>query len=151
MRTKSSVAVGFATVGVLLLLGAGCSVSTGDSGASESSAAMPPPTVGAFVLTPDNDGEQWLEGNIDKIDGTVYVVKLRANDKIVLRPLTAIAQYPQKSASVKVGDKVVAEWTTDTYYKGVVTAVGANSATIKWDDGSAPSDVILMRITRTYK
>ncbi|OGL88706.1 hypothetical protein A3H75_00500 [Candidatus Uhrbacteria bacterium RIFCSPLOWO2_02_FULL_51_9] len=150
MRTKSSVAVGFATVGVLLLLGAGCSTSIGDVGDGDD-AAVAPPTAGAFVLTQDNDGDQWFEGNIDQIDGTIYTVKLRADDKIVARPLTAIAPYPSKSASVKVGDKVIAEWVTDTYYKGVVTAVGANSATIKWDDGSVPSDVILMRITKTYK
>ncbi|MBI4098425.1 MAG: hypothetical protein HY437_00115 [Candidatus Magasanikbacteria bacterium] len=146
MRIRSSAAVGFATVGILLLLGAGCSASVGEGNTNEA-----PPTAGAFVLTPDNDGDQWFEGNIDQIDGTIYTVKLRADDKIVARPLTAIAPFPSKSASVKVGDKVVAEWVTDSYYRGVVTAVGTDSATIKWDDGSAPSDVILMRITKTYK
>lgn len=148
MRSQVSAIVGAAAL--LMLVGAGCSASVGsDSG----KATLAPPTLGAFVLTKPNDGNQWEEGNIDQIDESVsaYAVTFRSNEERVLRPLTAIAPFPSKSANVKVGDKVVAEWVTDSYYSGVVAAVGTDSATITWDDGSAPSDVSLLRITTTYK
>lgn len=142
-----SVVVGLAAF--LLLAGAGCS--TGGGSTSGTSATVAPPTAGAFVLTPDDSGNQWYEGNVDQISGSIYTVKLRSNDKMVARPLTSLAPYPSGFASVKVGDKVVAAWTSDTFYRGVVTAVSDSSATIKWDDGAEPSDVSLTAVVKTYK
>lgn len=144
IRSQASAIVGAAAL--LLLIGAGCSASIGSG-----SADLKPPSPGDFVLTKPDDGFSWEEGNIDQINGATYTVKLRSNDEIVARPLTAIALLPTKSADVKVGDKVVAEWVPDLFYSGVVTAVGVSSATVKWDDGSAPSDVSLLRITTTFK
>ena len=40
-----------------------------------------------------------------------------------------------------VGDKVWAVWTSARFYKGVITAAKGSSYTVKWDDGSTPSDV----------
>lgn len=148
MRIQYQASAVAGAAALLLLVGGGCSASVGsDSG----KVAIAPPTVGAFVLTKPNDGNQWEEGNVDQIDDGVYAVTFRSNEDRVIRPLTAIAPFPSKSASVKVGDKVVAEWVADSYYSGVVAAVGTDSATITWDDGSAPSDVSLLRITTTYK
>lgn len=144
IRSQASAIVGAAAL--LLLMGAGCSASVGTG-----SADLAPPSPGDFVLTKPNNGNQWEEGNVDQVDGTIYTVKFRSNDEIVARPLTAIAPFPSKSANVEVGDKVVAEWVADSYYSGVITAVGDSSATVKWDDGSAPSDVSLLRITTTFK
>ncbi len=145
MQSRTSLA---GAAALLLLMGAGCSASVGGDSAKE---ALAPPVVGDFVLTKPNNANQWEEGNVDQIDDGIYAVTFKSNEDRVIRPLTAIAPFPSKSANVKVGDKVVAEWVADSYYSGVITAVGDSAATVKWDDGSAPSDVSLLRITTTFK
>lgn len=143
MRIQSRVSFVAGAAALLLLVGAGCSAGTGGT----SSAG---PTPGTFVIVQASEGNLWEEGNVDQVNGTVYTVKLKSDDRVVALPLTAIAPFPTKSASVKVGDKVVAEWGA-SYDSGVVKAVGTDSATIAWDDGSTPSDVSLLSITMTYK
>jgi len=108
------------------------------------------PEVGARVLAPDN-GSVWWEGTIDQVDGTIYTVKFNADDKIVARPLTNIAPYPAGALAVEVGDAVVGEWTSGTFYAGTVAAISGNLATVAWDDGSAPSEVATNRLTKTFK
>lgn len=131
-------------VGMLFLLGAGCSASV------ETDNAVAAPSVGDAVLAAD-DGARWWTGAVDQINGTIYTVKFDADGKIVARPLTAIAPLPNGSVDVVVGDKVVAEWSADTFYAGVVVAVSGDTATVKWDDGSSPSDVSFDGITKTFK
>lgn len=143
MRIFSRISLG-AAFSALLLLGAGCSVSVGNDSVVE------PPSVGDAVLAPD-DGAHWWAGTIDQVDGTIYTVKFDADGKIVARPLTHIAPFPSGSVTVAVGDKVVAEWTPDSFYAGVVTAVSGDQATVKWDDGSSPSEVPLDGITQPFK
>jgi len=41
----------------------------------------------------------------------------------------------------KVGDKVMAVWSSGKFYAGAVTAAKGATYTVKWDDGSAPKDV----------
>jgi len=45
-----------------------------------------------------------------------------------------------------VGDKVLAVWSAGRFYKGVITKVGTGSHQVKWDDGSAPTDVTADKI-----
>lgn len=143
MRISSRVSSIAGAAALLLLVGAGCSAGTGGNVSAG-------PTSGAFVIVQASEGNAWEEGNVDKVNGSLYTVKLKSDDRLVDLPLSALAPFPTKSASVKVGDKVIAE--SGAYYdSGVVTAVSDSSATIAWVDGSTPSDVSLLRITTTFE
>ena len=47
----------------------------------------------------------------------------------------------------KVGDLVLAVWSTGRFYKGTIVEVKPNDTySVQWDDGSAPSDVVTDKI-----
>lgn len=45
-----------------------------------------------------------------------------------------------------VGDKVMAVWSSAKFYPGTITAANGDTYTVKWDDGSAPTDVAAAKI-----
>ena len=54
-----------------------------------------------------------------------------------------------KAADIRVGDRVLACWGDDgQMYPGRVKAIQAEKATIRWDDGSAASEVALSALAR---
>ena len=69
------------------------------------------------------------------------------DDDKVVRPIPFAELLLIKKATYAVGDKVMAVWASGKFYAGTVTAVKPGEFyTVKWDDGSAPTDVEAMKI-----
>ncbi len=60
-------------------------------------------------------------------------------------PAADVIAIPRGTA-FKTGDIVLAPWKTAQMFPGTVTAVARFAVTVKWDDGSAPSEVVRAKI-----
>ncbi len=98
--------------------------------------------VGDKVLGDYHNGSRWYVGKISGIDGPAISVAYDDGSKETLGPLN-VAHFPTGAAKVVVGSKVVAKWSSGSFYGGKVTAVSGSTATVAWTDGSAPIDVAL--------
>lgn len=144
----------------LTLIFAGCQRSAPPA-PPETPPATPAPAVSA-VATPEPSpaaegaikagdqvaapwgGGQYL-GTVEEIKGESASVKY-ADDQIVREVKLSDLQAVVKK-EWKVGDKVLAVWSAGRFYSGVVEADNGNGTyKVKWDDGSAPSDVEAMKI-----
>lgn len=50
--------------------------------------------------------------------------------------------------NLNIGDKVLAVWAGSRFYPGTVEQVTTTGALVKWDDGSAPSEVLFGQIIK---
>ncbi|MEZ5346306.1 MAG: hypothetical protein R2681_12215 [Pyrinomonadaceae bacterium] len=71
--------------------------------------------------------------------GCSFTEKLKEETPIAEKPVTEDAA----TETLKKGDKVVALWSAKTYYDGEIQEIGSDNVkmTIKWDDGSTPTEV----------
>lgn len=128
----------------------------------------PQVTVGDIVLAKQSSGAYWNGAEITAINGDVYAVALidggatsnMPAEKIIKISPVAIADLKDKAATndflneaqqkkpimpadhkAKVGDKVLGEWSTNSWWSGKVTKVAGGKTTVAWEDGSTPREV----------
>lgn len=99
--------------------------------------------VGDKVLANWKAGSKWWEAVVTATDASGVSVKYDSDSTTDKLASTAVVMRPSKAAVVKVGDKVAAKWNGGSFYGGTITAVASGKATVKWGDGSAPSEVAL--------
>lgn len=99
--------------------------------------------VGDKVLANWKNGSKWWEAVVTASDASGVSVKYDSDSTTDKLAASAVVLRPTKAAAVKVGDKVAAKWQGGSFYGGTVTAVANGKATVKWGDGSAPSEVAL--------
>lgn len=132
------------------------------------SGSKPEVKVGDMVLAKTGTGTVWSGAEITGIEGDVYkvqavggasVVNVPAEKMIKISAATA-ADFKDKASATdflkeaqthkptvpadfkpKKGDKVVAEWTTNSWYSGKIDSISGSKITVAWDDGSKPSAV----------
>lgn len=110
-----------------------------------------PPTsgdipVGSRVASKWADGNYWAATVTDST-GTTYKVKYDdgTNGTNTIDKLKLLSD----TITLEKGDKVLAVWSSNgRFYDGVVQEVKTTSAIIQWDDGSAPSEVVLGKIIK---
>jgi hypothetical protein len=102
---------------------------------SYSATAIPKYAVGTTVCA--KWSSSWYEAVITGIAGAKYNVKY--GDGATGTVTEAEIKLPSKKNEVKIGDKVLAVWTSVRYYEGTVNAVTADGCIVKWNDGSTPS------------
>ena len=128
----------------------------------------PDVAVGEMVLAKIGSSSYWNGAEILEIEDGVYGVKtvenartssVDANKIIKITPATA-ANLKRKAGSTdflkdaktkkpeiatnykaKKGDKVLAQWATNSWWSGKVTKSSGGKTTVAWDDGSKPSAV----------
>lgn len=130
--------------------------------------AKPDVAEGDIVLAKTGSSSYWNGAEIVKVDGDVYEVKTVesgatsnvAGSKIIKVPSAVAANLKEKAGSTeflkaaqakkpkapsgfkaKKGDKVLAEWSTNSWWAGKVDKVEGGKTTVAWDDGSTPSAV----------
>lgn len=89
-------------------------------------------------------------------DGNLYLAKVTAvaDGKVTVtyqddNSVGTVTIAETKAITVKqwtVGDKVLAVWSAGRFYPGTVEAATPPTYTIKWDDGSTPSEVDAAKI-----
>lgn len=72
-------------------------------------------------------------------DGISHVITY--SDTELDLPSAAVIKPLKNAASLKVGDKVMAIWSSSIYYPGTITTIDENGIIVKWEDGSKPSFV----------
>lgn len=89
---------------------------------------------------------RWYEAVITEIQGDKYSVKFydgvkgtQTKDKIYAINV---------NAPLKEGDKVLAIWTQNTFYEGVIEKLTDKGAIVKWNDGGKPSEVTRQNIVK---
>jgi hypothetical protein len=130
--------------------------------------SKPDVAVGDMVLAKVGSSSYWNGAEITKIEGDNYGVKTIENakaaevgaNKIIKVSATTAASLKEKGGSTeflkaaqakkpeipknfkpKAGEKVLAEWTTNSWWSGKFQKTSGGKATIAWDDGSKPSEV----------
>lgn len=105
-----------------------------------------PYKVGTHVAAKWTDGDYWgatITGN----SGGKYQVKYDDGTEGEVGEAELKSITPKED--IKVGDKVLAVWSTNgKMYKGEVQELQATGAIIKWDDGSEPSLATYSNITK---
>ena len=101
------------------------------------------------VAAGDNVAAVWT-------DGSLYLATVQAvdGDQITVKYADDGSTKTVNSADVKMitpqtwaaGDKVLAVWSAGRFYKGSVVGGSGTTYTIKWDDGSAASEVTADKI-----
>lgn len=99
--------------------------------------------AGDKVLANWKGGSKWWEAVVTAADATGVSVKYDSDSTTDKLAPASVAMRPSKAVVVKVGDKVAAKWQGGSFYGGTITAVASGKATVKWGDGSAPSEVAL--------
>lgn len=129
---------------------------------------------GDLVLAKTSSGTMWNGAEISSVEGGVYKVKVTAGatsanvppegiiivsganaadlkDKAGATDFLKEAQKGKISVSgdykAKKGDKVLAEWTVNTWYSGVIDNVSGSNIYVAWDDNSKPSAVNSSKVT----
>jgi len=128
--------------------------------------------AGDIVLAKISTGSYWNGAEISKIDGDVYVVKNESGqtfnvsaEKIIKIPADVVANFKDKASSTdflkeaqakkpsaptefkpKVGEKVLGEWATNSWYQAKVEKISGTKATLAWEDGTKPSEVDFTKI-----
>jgi hypothetical protein len=100
-------------------------------------------SVGQSVAAVWSDGNLWLAG-VTSIDGDKITVKYV--DDSSTKTLSAADIKPIPDRTWTVGEKVKAVWSSGRFYDGVITKANGSSYEVKWDDGSAPSEVVGSKI-----
>jgi hypothetical protein len=152
--------VGSLSIVAVLLAGvglAGCEVSFG----SKDEKTATPAATGQAV-DPNGDvksevscapGEPvaalWDDGNlylatVTAVDGDQVTVTYA--DDGSSKTIAATECRPIPDTTFAVGDRVLAVWSAGRFYPGEVSAVDGDLSTVKWDDGSEPTQVEAGRI-----
>ena len=132
------------------------------------SGAKPDVAVGDMVLAKVGSSSYWNGAEVTKIEGDVYSVKtvesatsanLDGNKIIKISPATAsnlknkagstdfLKQAKSKNPEIpdgykpKPGEKVLAQWATNSWWSGKVQKISGDKTTVAWEDGSKPSEV----------
>jgi hypothetical protein len=99
--------------------------------------------VGMRVAAKWTDGNWWY-GAIGQVESDGYVINYADGDVLKVAPTDVV---PVVTPGVlHVGDHVLAVWKGARMYPGVITAVHQSSATVRWDDGSAPLEISFEQI-----
>ena len=128
----------------------------------------PDVSVGDMVLAKVGSASYWNGAEITSVGGGSFGVKtvesgqttnVDANKIIVISAATAanlkdkagsndfLKEAHSKKPDVKPGfkprngERVLAQWTTNSWWSGKVNSVKGGKATIAWEDGSKPSEV----------
>lgn len=121
--------------------------STAPSQSSGSGATTSEPvskfTVGQSVAAVWSDGNLWL-ADITAIDGDKITVKYV--DDSSTKTVSAADIRPIEDKTWTVGDEVKAVWSSGRFYDGTITKASGSSYEVKWEDGSAPSQVVGSKI-----
>lgn len=137
------------------------------------SGETPDVKTGEMVLAKLNSGTYWNGAEVSSVEGEVIVVKnmltgASANlspekiikvtpaiaadlkDKAGATDFTTKAQAKKPAAPAgykpKAGEKVLGEWTTNSWWQGKVEKISGDKATIAWEDGSKPSEISLSKV-----
>lgn len=102
-------------------------------------------SVGMTVAAKWKDNNYYL-AEIKAVNNDKYDVAYADGDKGTVSA-SDMKEVPAKPA-LKTGDKVLAVWTTAKFYSGTVQEVKESGAVIKWDDGTAPSEVAFGKIVK---
>lgn len=148
-------------------------VDTVDIYAMPKAGAKPDVKAGDMVLAKVGSGTYWNGAEISGINGDVYVVKPVAGgdtanlpaEKIIKVSAAVGADMKKQAGSTdfstvaqskkpvrdsaympKVGEKVLGEWSTNSWWSGRVQKTGGGKATIAWEDGSKPSEIMLEKV-----
>ena len=125
--------------------------------------------VGDMVLAKTSStGSYWNGAEVTSIDGDVYKVKPVsmttsmnvASEKVIKISSAAAADFKDKAGATdflkeaqkgkptipadytpKKGDRVVAEWSTNSWYAGKIDNISGSNVYVAWDDNSKPSAV----------
>jgi hypothetical protein len=124
--------------------------------------------AGDIVLAKIGGGTMWSGAEVTSIEGSVYKVKVSASATSANVPAEGIIKVSAATAAdlkdkagatdflkeaqkgkisvpadykPKKGDKVVAEWTTNTWYSGTIDNVSGSNIYVAWDDNTKPSAV----------
>lgn len=129
--------------------------------------------VGDFVIAKQGDQNSWAPAEVTRADGKAIEVNTIAYKQTLnLSPEQAVAPRPaaieefkklkteqgfeEKVTSMrptlptdyvlKKGDKVVAQWSGNSWYAGTIVKQSGDKMTIKWADNSSDSNVDMARI-----
>ncbi len=130
--------------------------------------SKPDVAVGDIVLAKTGSGSYWNGAEVTGIDGDAFEVKtvekgdvsnvpgskiIKVSDAIAANlkqkagstNFLADAQAKKPSApsgfEAKKGDKVLAEWSTNSWWAGKVDKTAGSKTTVAWEDGSTPSAI----------
>lgn len=148
-------------------------VDTSDVYEIPAAGSKPDAKVGDMVLAKTGTGTVWSGAEITGIEGDVYkvqavgsasAVNVSAEKMIKISSATA-ADFKDKASATdflqeaqtrkptvpqefkpKKGDKVVGEWTTNSWYSGKIDNISGTKISVAWDDGSKPSAVDASKI-----
>jgi hypothetical protein len=152
--SRSLVVLGAVVLAVCMSVAlSGClTINTPAKPATPEPAPAPAPAVepaATGIKTGDTVAAPWggapYLGKVTGVTGETADV-LYADDQVTRPvPVGELTLITQRTWSV--GDKVMAVWTTGKFYAGTITEAKAGDVyTVKWDDGSSPSDVAAMKI-----
>lgn len=128
--------------------------------------------VGDTVLAKISSGNYWNGVEVSSINGEVYAVKTDSGqtsnvsaEKIIKIPADIAANFKQRASvndfmkqaqarkptfpedfKPKVGEKVLAEWSTNSWWQAKVQKVSGDKATVAWEDGSKPAEVNFSKV-----
>lgn len=130
--------------------------------------AKPDVKVDDMVLAKISTSTNWIGATVESVDGNVYKVKAigRSNttnldgNKIIKVSSSTAAKLKNQAGTTdfltqahakkpnapkgykpKKGEKVLAQWSTNSWWSGKVNLTKGNKVTVAWDDGSTPSAV----------
>lgn len=121
----------------------GCAKPAAEKVAPAPAAQTPAASTGAFqvgqaVAAKWTDGNLWL-AKVTAVNGDQIGVQFSDdNSKLTV---TAADVYPIEETTWAVGSDVLAVWTSGRFYPGQITEANGNTYTVKWEDGSEPSQV----------
>jgi hypothetical protein len=95
-------------------------------------------TVGQSVAAVWSDGNLYL-ANVTAVEGDKVTVKYV--DDSSTKTVAAADVTPILDKTWAVGDEVQAVWSSGRFYDGTITKATGSSYEVKWEDGSAPSQV----------
>jgi hypothetical protein len=154
MRSPRLLLAVLATLVVVALVATGCTINIGTGGSAggatggsttgtKQSTSATGPKVGDTVAAKWTDGNYWL-ATVEKVEPAGVTVKYTDDNTTNTVSVTEIRPIAVKSWSV--GDKVLAVWSSGRFYPGTVEKAAGSTYTIKWDDGSTPSEVEATKI-----
>ena len=77
----------------------------------------------------------WYHGKIDVSCATGWHIAFDDGDQKCCTPQQIVLDVVPKPAAVKVGAKVLAQWTNQRFYPGKVSAINGDNYSITFDDG----------------
>jgi hypothetical protein len=77
----------------------------------------------------------WYHGKVDKTCDAGWHVQFDDGDQKCCTGAQIVKDVPPDPSKVKVGSKVLAQWTNQKYYPGKVAAIAGGDYSINFDDG----------------